>query len=155
MPSHYQGDAEERQALDVYIKLMRAADSVTARLTERKTLDGLSISQFGVLEALYHLGPMHQKEIGRKILKSSGNITMVVNNLEDKDLVERRRDTEDHRFIVIHLTAKGRGVIEDVLPGHVAAITQIMSALTRSEQVSLGALCKKLGQAAQPISGGK
>jgi len=154
VPSHYQGSQEEKQALDTYIKLMRAADSVTARLTERKTLEGLSVSQFGVLEALYHLGPMHQKEIGRKILKSSGNITMVVNNLEGKDLVERRRDAQDHRFIVIHLTDQGRTVIEQILPNHVAAILDAMNALSPEEQASLGNLCKKLGRAAQPIPGG-
>ncbi|MEJ2051903.1 MAG: MarR family transcriptional regulator, partial [Calditrichota bacterium] len=147
------GSEEERRALDVYIKLMRAANSVTARLTELKTLDGLSISQFGVLEALYHLGPMHQKEIGRKILKSSGNITMVVNNLEEKGLVERRRDQQDHRFIVIYLTNRGRSKIEGILPDHVTAIRQIMQRLTPKEQTSLGDLCKKLGRAAQTISG--
>jgi len=153
MPSHFQGSEQERRALDTYIKLMRAADSVTARLNELKTLCGLSVSQFGVLEALYHLGPMHQKEIGRKILKSSGNITMVVNNLEGRGLVERRRDQQDHRFIVIHLTDKGRTAIEDILPDHVAAILSIMNTLSPDEQESLGHLCKKLGLAAQPIPG--
>ncbi len=145
MPTHYKGNKAEKEALDTYIKLMRAAESVTSKLNEYKTYEGLSISQFGTLEALYHLGPMYQKDIGRKILKSSGNITMVIDNLEDKGLVERRRDQRDRRYVSIVLTEKGEKIISEILPGHIAAIVEIMDALNEEERRALGKLCKKLG----------
>nr|NIP73420.1 MarR family transcriptional regulator [Gammaproteobacteria bacterium]NIR98346.1 MarR family transcriptional regulator [Gammaproteobacteria bacterium]NIV21028.1 MarR family transcriptional regulator [Gammaproteobacteria bacterium] len=83
MGTHYKGDPAEVAALDAYIKLARAAESVIARI-HRRTASGLTVSQFGVLEALYHLGPMHQRMIGAKLLKSGGNVTMVIDNLEKR-----------------------------------------------------------------------
>jgi len=73
MPTHYQGTPQEINALNTYIKMTRAVDSFMNRLNQHRTLGDLTLSQFGVLEALYHLGPMSQNEIGAKILKSSGN----------------------------------------------------------------------------------
>ena len=75
---------QEVVALGTFVKLMRAAESVSADVHKEIGEAGLSISQFGILEALYHLGPMSQKEIGAKILKSAGNITMVIDNLEKR-----------------------------------------------------------------------
>ncbi len=145
MGTHYRGTAEEVTALDAYIKLARAAESVTARLNRRTTAAGLTVSQFGVLEALYHLGPMCQRDLGKKILRSSGNITMVVDNLEKRGLVRREREAADRRFVTVHLTAKGRRLIEEILPRHVQAIVEEMSVLTPAEQEELGRLCKMLG----------
>ena len=147
MGTHYKGTEEEKNALNTYIKLMRAAESVASKLNEYKTHESLSISQFGALEALYHLGPMYQKDIGRKILKSSGNITMVIDNLEQKDLVERKRDERDRRYVTISLTEKGEEMIAGILPGHIAAIVEIMESLDKEEKEDLGHLCQKLGLA--------
>ena len=75
-------DRPSTLALNTYTKLMRAAESVTGRISRVMTAAGLTISQFGVLEALQHKGPLCQKDIAAKILKSSGNITLVIDNLE-------------------------------------------------------------------------
>jgi MarR family 2-MHQ and catechol resistance regulon transcriptional repressor len=80
MPSHHTGDAREVLALTTYIKLVRAAESVSGRRWPRIAAAGLSESQFGVLEALYHLGPMHQCDLAERILKTSGNVTVVIKN---------------------------------------------------------------------------
>ena len=145
MPTHYRGTAAERRALDAYIKLVRAAESVTARLSPGVEAAGLSGSQFGALEALLHRGPMSQRELGQKLLKSSGNITMVVDNLEKRGLVRRERDRDDRRFITVHLTDEGERLIRDFFPCHAAAITREMGVLTPTEQEELGRLCRKLG----------
>ena len=92
MRARYEGNEEESRALKTYVKLMRAAGSVTARTHRHLSTTGLTISQFAVLEALYHSGPLSQKEIGQKILRSSGNITMVIDNLEKTGLVKRERN---------------------------------------------------------------
>jgi MarR family 2-MHQ and catechol resistance regulon transcriptional repressor len=106
---------------------------------------GLTISQFETLEVLFHLGPMCQRELGEKILKSSGNMTMVIDNLEKRGLVKRQREGGDRRFVTVHLTEEGYRLINEILPRHVAAITEEMSFLTPSEQEELGRLCKLLG----------
>lgn len=135
----------EMKALNTYTKLMRAAESITARTHWHLSSMGLSISQFGVLEALYHLGPLSQKEIGQKILRSSGNITMVIDNLEKRGLVRRARDRSDRRIYNIHLTDEGNNLINKIFPPHAMVISDEMSVLTAAEQETLGNLCKKLG----------
>lgn len=145
MAARFQGTEKEMRALTTYTKLMRAAESLTARAHEHLSSAGLTISQFGVLEALHHLGPMSQKDIGSKILRSSGNITMVIDNLEKRSLVRRERDEHDRRFFIVHLTEAGNKLIRKIFPPHAAVITGEMGALTAAEQKTLGYLCKKLG----------
>lgn len=153
MGTHYQGTDEQRQALDVYIKLSRAAESVSARINQPLNDLGLTISQFGVLEAIYHLGPLHQNELASKILKSSGNITHVVDNLERRDLVERRRDTADRRYISVYLTGEGEQLIADFFPRHVAKVVEEFNILTVEEQRLLATLSKKIGLGIVPEGG--
>jgi MarR family 2-MHQ and catechol resistance regulon transcriptional repressor len=143
----FEGTAAEVRALDTYIKLQRAADTVMARLNRWISDRGLTVSQFGALEALYHLGPLHQNRIGEKLLKSSGNITMVVDNLEQRGLVQRQRDDKDRRCITVSLTDSGHKLIHEIFPEHVELIVHEMAALTAAEQEQLGVLCRKLGLA--------
>lgn len=132
-------------ALNTYTKLMRSAESVTSRVSRTMAAAGLTISQFGVLEALHHKGPLCQRDIAAKILKSTGNITMVIDNLEKQELVTRERSSEDRRFLTIRLTERGEVLISDVFAKVETAILEEMSALTGEEQELLGKLCKKLG----------
>ncbi len=145
MPTHYQGTEQEIRALDAYIRLTRAVDSITSRLFNEPHLQGLTLTQLGVLDVLLHLGPSSQKEVARKILKSSGNLTLVMDNLEKRGLIRRERQAHDRRFLTVSLTPAGRELIETVMPAHVADITCMMSALSPSEQEMLGELCKRLG----------
>ena len=133
-------------ALNTYTKLMRAAESVTNRVHRVLATPKLTISQFGVLEALYHKGPLCQRDIGSKILKSSGNITLVIDNLEKRNLVSRVRDENDRRYFVINLTEPGRDLIAEVFSDVEAGIVTEMASLDEDEQVVLGQLCKKLGR---------
>ncbi len=135
----------EKRALSAYTKLMRAAESVTARTSRHMAAANLTISQFGVLEALYHKGPLCQRDIATKILKSTGNITMVIDNLEKRGLVRRQRDAEDRRFITIHLTETGKQLIDEVFPRVLAAIREEIGILEDAEQEELGRLCRILG----------
>jgi MarR family 2-MHQ and catechol resistance regulon transcriptional repressor len=133
------------KALNTFTKLMRATEAVTNRVHRVLAEPKLTISQFGVLEALYHKGPMCQKDIATKILKSSGNMTMVIDNLEKSDLVRRERDSEDRRFFTIHLTETGKGLIAKVFADVEASIVMEMASLADNELETLGKLCKKLG----------
>ena len=142
-PSTYT-DSEKR-ALNAYTKLMRAAESATGRTGRIMAASDLSISQFGILEALFHKGPLCQRDIATKILKSTGNITMVIDNLERRGLVRRERATEDRRYISIHLTDAGGQLIAEVFPRVLATIVEEMCILEETEQDELGRLCRVLG----------
>ena len=146
MPTSFTGSAAQRRTLDTFIKLTRCTDSLMARIAERNTIGDLTFSQFAVLEALYHLGPMTAGEVGQKILKSGGNMTLVIDNLERDGLVRRERDANDRRVIHVHLTKAGKAKVEAVLPGHVAALVDEFKVLSAREQEMLGELCKKLGK---------
>jgi MarR family transcriptional regulator, 2-MHQ and catechol-resistance regulon repressor len=135
----------EQLPLAVFVKLMRAADTVATNVHRHLQTLGLTPSQFGVLEALWHLGPLHQRQIGRKILKSHGNVTTVLDNLERQGWVVRKRQTEDRRFVTVELSESGRKLISRLFPDHAAAIARELSVLSREEQLELARLCRKLG----------
>jgi MarR family transcriptional regulator, 2-MHQ and catechol-resistance regulon repressor len=146
MASHYKGRRNTLRALNAYINLARAADSLFGRMSAQLELSGLTLGQFGVLEALLHLGPMCQHVIGQKLLRSGGNITLVVDNLEKYGWVKRERQEDDRRKLMVHLTTEGRKLIEQVFPGHAKAIEREMSVLSPQEQERLRVFCRKLGQ---------
>ncbi len=145
MPTHYDGTPEENLALDTFIKFTRASNAFEARLIRRNAICDLTMSQFGVLETLLHLGPLSQSDLGSKLLRSGGNITLVIDNLEKRGLVCRKADAGDRRVSVVHLTPSGEELIRRIFPQQVKAILDELSALTPDEQLTLGSLCKKLG----------
>ena len=146
MLTYYRGTFGERRALGAYIKLLRAADSVRVRAMAHLAASGLTPSQFGALEILLHRGPLCQKEIAAKLLVSGGNITMVIDNLEKRGLVERRRNRDDRRYITVALTAAGRHLISRIFPRHVVRVVEEMGLLSPAEQDLLGSLCRRLGK---------
>jgi len=142
---HRQTTDTARIALDAYTKLMRAAESVTGRISRVMATAELTVSQFGVLEALLHKGPLCQRDIAAKILKSSGNITLVIDNLEKRGLVQRRRDSNDRRYITVSLTAAGQSLIAALFPTVEAAIVDELGILSSAEQTELARVCRTLG----------
>ena len=145
VPSHHRGDPDEVLALTTYIKLVRAAESVAARVWPGIAAAGLTESQFGVLEALHHLGPLHQRDLAARILKTPGNLSVVVRNLGRRGLVRRARSAHDRRFVRVELTPRGAALIRRVFPGHAAKLTAELSVLSPGEQRALGRLCGRLG----------
>lgn len=145
MGTHYTGSSSEKNTLNTFIKLMRATESINNRLNKHLAEVDLTVSQFGTLEALYHLGPLNQRAIAEKLLKSGGNITMVIDNLEKSGYVTRKKDPQDRRAVLIHLTEKGDEFINEFFPKHLDKIKKEFSVLTDSEKKQLAAMCKKLG----------
>jgi MarR family 2-MHQ and catechol resistance regulon transcriptional repressor len=145
MPTKYKGTEQERRALDAYIKLQRAAETSLARTTAHLSDYGLTTSQFAVLEALYHLGTLSQRDLAEKLLKSSGNISIVLKTMERRGWITRERDPEDNRYKQVCITACGRELIAGMFADHVAGIVAEMGALTADEQEALARLCRKLG----------
>jgi MarR family 2-MHQ and catechol resistance regulon transcriptional repressor len=135
----------DAEALRVYAKLLRAGRTVLARVEPGLAAAGLTPTQFGVLEAILHKGPLTQRDLMRRVLTSPGNMTDVVDKLEARDLVRRARSAADRRAVLVDLTPHGRSVIEALFPRHAADVTRAMGVLTADEQAILGRLLRKLG----------
>jgi len=144
MGTHHQGTVEEINALNAFIKLQRAAESVASRVHAGLPA-GLTTTQFAVLDALQHLGPLCQGELAEKLLRTGGNLTLVVDNLEKAGHVVRERDPADRRFVVVKLTERGARFVGEVYPSIVARVTQELGRLSATEILDLGRLCKKVG----------
>jgi MarR family 2-MHQ and catechol resistance regulon transcriptional repressor len=140
-------ETRKQQSLKGYVKLMRAAESVNRRINAEHVLAGrLTMSQFAVLEALYaHGGQLKQVEIAKKILKTPGNLTLVIDNLVRASLVTRTVSAADRRANAIELTLKGSTLISEVFPKMADAITDAFDVLDSQELNQLSELLKKLG----------
>lgn len=147
MGPRYRGAKTEVRALAAFVALQRAAESVMSATQEEIVRAGLTQSQFGVLEALLHLGPLCAKDLARKILRSKGNLTLVIENLEREGLVERTARDEDRRYLTVALTKKGRRLVAGMFPRHAGTIVKALRILTADEQEELRRLCRKLGKA--------
>ncbi len=145
MPTKYKGTLTETRALNTYIKLQRAAETSLMRTTAHLSDYNLTTSQFAVLEALYHLGTLSQRDLAEKLLKSTGNMSTVLKNMERRGLISRVRDPGDNRYMQVCITDSGRTLLKSMLDKHVAGIVAEMGVLTGEEQEELARLCRKLG----------
>lgn len=105
---------------------------------------GITLAQFGVMEALYHLGPMRVSQLIRKTLSTGGNMTVVIRNLEKEGYIVRCADSEDKRASVVHLSDKGIALIEEIFPRHLESLNDLLKALDSYEKTQLVHLLKKL-----------
>ena len=134
-------------ALDTWVKLARASSSFGKKSSENIRTFGLTEPQFGVIDALGHLGPMTIGKLCEKMLVSGGNMTLVLDNLEKSELIERVKNPNDRRAINVQLTPKGEERFNEIFIQHAEKIGEWMSVLTEDEQIELGKLLKKLGRA--------
>jgi MarR family 2-MHQ and catechol resistance regulon transcriptional repressor len=141
----FKGSAKDKLALECLVKLSRASDALMQATSRHFKNFELTESQFGVLEMLLHLGPLSQCQIAKKHLKTPGNITHIIDNLEQAKLVARISKPEDRRTKIIILTELGEKKIKEVFPVHVKEISNALSVLSKEEQEQLASLCKKLG----------
>ncbi len=132
--------------LKVLIALNRGTNHLRKFEIKAIAASGLTISQFGVLEMLYHLGPLKICQIIEKSLFTSGNMTVVVNNLEKMGMVARRKDPKDKRSWYIAITQSGTTLIEQAFPEHLANISAALANINDQEKKQLIAILKKLKQ---------
>ncbi len=132
--------------VNLFLVLWKAASAVQSYA--ENSITGLEMcgSAFAVLEALLHKGPLPVNEIGKKILLTSGSITVAVDRLEQRALVERRAHGTDRRARIVHLTKEGRKLITRTYAEHAADMEELAAAsLTRAERRTLISLLKKIG----------
>ena len=130
----------------VHLWLLLWKATKTQELHARRSVEatGLCLSDFGVLEALLHKGPLPVSTLGKKILISSGSMTAAVDRLEAQRLVERRSSPTDRRVRIARLTTQGEALIERLFAEHARDMERAFSCLTGPEKVTLAALLHKL-----------
>lgn len=138
---------DRKEALKLWVVLARCFNSFAQNEAYHLKAFELTPPQFGVLEALAHLGPLKMCDIGTKLLMSGANVTGVVDRLEKKGLVRRVMEAEDRRTFHIHLTEAGSKLIAKFFPIHAGRIEAFTNVLTSKEKRVLTDLLKKLGRA--------
>lgn len=145
MGSKFNGSIEKKIALETYIKFFRASEIVKSKIAAITNSHGFSEGQYYVLDALYHLGSLPQKVLAEKIMRTEGNITMIINNLLKRKIIKRTKSKKDGRVHIISLTEKGKTEFEKIFPVVANEIETIFASLTPEEKILLQNLCKKAG----------
>lgn len=135
-------------ALRLLVVMSRALRAVTEPTRQQLRQWELSPTEFGVLEALYHKGPLPLSELAARILVTGASTTYTVKRLEERGLVQRRACAEDQRFVFGELTDAGRALIAEVFPAHAEQLRLAMRGLSRREKRDAAELLKRLGLAA-------
>lgn len=134
------------QSLKLWVVLSRAFDAVQGHAVADIARHGLTITEFGVMEALYHKGPLMLGEVQRKILVTSGGVTYLIDRLAAKGLVERRRCEKDRRAYYAALTPEGEALIREIFPRHAAAIDRALGGLDPAQKEQAITLLRTLGR---------
>jgi MarR family 2-MHQ and catechol resistance regulon transcriptional repressor len=135
----------------IRLVLGRAAKAIESLDRSSISSTGLNISDFSILEALLHKGPLPINTIGKKILLTSGSMTTAANRLAKKGLIKRVKDPSDGRFYFLHLTRNGQELITKVYAQHAQNLEKLAGALNSQERSQLVTLLKKIGRHAQEI----
>lgn len=133
-------------ALHNFIAIMRTKESIEKIVKQDVKQYGLNLTEFSVLELLYHKGEQPIQQIGDKILIASSSTTYVVDKLVDKKLVQRQVSTNDRRIFLASLTQKGQQLMTKIFPQHAQTIHQIFSDMSIEEMKQLQRLLLKVNR---------
>jgi MarR family 2-MHQ and catechol resistance regulon transcriptional repressor len=148
-------ERDRAATLGLVIALGRALQAMERVVRPHLVTSGLAMTEFAVLEALYHKGPLRLGEIRDRILVTGASTTYVVKKLEERGLMRRKSYAEDSRVVLGELTAKGRALMDEVFPVHVEMLQQAAAGLTVSEKREASRLLRTLSRHARDTSGQK
>ncbi len=120
-------------AVSTYVRLVRTAEALHAKVSQGLIDEGLTASQFSTMKVLRLRGPLAQKDIATYLLKTGGNITLVVDNLVRRKLVRRGNDPNDRRIALVELTPLGEATFERIYPQHLERIHNVMASLSQDQ----------------------
>lgn len=143
---------EASSGVHAWLVLWKAARTLEGHAQRSIQSFGMCLSDFAVLEALLHKGPLPVNTLGKKVLLTSGSMTAAVDRLERLGLVERRDDPDDRRARIVHLKDEGRASICKLFAQHAADMERAVSPLSKQELHSLVRLLRKLGQGAEALA---
>ena len=126
--------------------LFRTRDTLKEIIKEDVKGYGLNVTEFGTMEALYHKGPLSISQILKKVLIANSSMSYVLETLETKEYVQRKKNPKDKRSFVIELTEKGKTTFECMYDHHKKTIRARLDALSEDEEKTLQSLLKKIGK---------
>ncbi len=141
-----------KQSLKALTVMLRATQSVEDVLRKDMQKRNMNMTEFAVLELLFHKGEQPIQKIGDKILITSGSITYVVDKLEKKGFVQRNACPTDRRVTFAQITKSGEEFMEQIFPQHEAKVAQLFEGITEEEVVTVIDLMKKVGFHAKELS---
>lgn len=127
--------------------LFRTQNKLENLIRDDMRCHGLNTSEFGALEVLYHKGPLPVQAIKEKVLIASSSMSYVIERLLDKDLITKVMDSKDNRIHHVHLSTKGKALMDEIYPKHVETLRLTLDKLTPEEEGQLQSLLKKIGKA--------
>ncbi|MFD2759945.1 MarR family winged helix-turn-helix transcriptional regulator [Lentibacillus juripiscarius] len=136
----------ENLSLKAFVVLMKSSKSVMEHVKNNIHSFDMKTSEFTVLEALHHKGPMTVKQISEAVLIGTGSMTYVIDKLETKGLLERRPCPDDRRVIHIHITDKGTQLMDEIFPRHQQAIENLFHDITPKEKKTIIDVLKRVGK---------
>jgi MarR family 2-MHQ and catechol resistance regulon transcriptional repressor len=146
-------DHDRTATLQLIIALARSYQAIARCVRSQLTQRGLGMTEFAVLEALYHKGALPLGEIRDRILVTGASTTYVVKKLEERGLMRRRPCGEDQRVVFGELTAKGRALIDEVFPAHVDRLQEVTSGLSVAQKRDVSRLLRRLSRHARTTTG--
>ena len=137
--------------LKAFTVLHRATNASQEATRKQVLLSNLNLTEFAVMELLYHKGEQPIQMIGKKVLIASSSITYVVDKLEQKGIVTRKSCASDRRVTYAALTDLGKQQIEEIFPAHEQKIAQIFEVLSKEELETFTELLKRVGHHAATL----
>jgi MarR family 2-MHQ and catechol resistance regulon transcriptional repressor len=137
------------EAPRLWLVLARAYGSIATYVERSFGERGFCLTDFMILEALLHKGPLTISAIGEKILLASASMTSAIDRLEQRNLVRRTSSPGDRRVRRVELTDDGNGFITRLYAHHVEDLERIAGELSSEERRVLHGALKKMGLAAR------
>lgn len=142
----------EEESLRALTVILRASGSITQMVKKDMDSYGVNPTEFMVLELLYNRGPQAIQVIGNKVLLASSSITYVIDQLEKKDFVQRKKNKEDRRVTLVSLTAKGQKLMKEIFPQHSSVISKLFEDLSDQDLTKLSESLKTIGYKAVELN---
>lgn len=142
-------DRDTRAALHVWIAINRTVGSIHKHLRRQVEAHELTLTEFAVLEALLHKGPLTHGQIADQVLLASSSMTYVIDKLEERGLLRRRQSEEDRRKKLAELTQEGRAKIDAAFPEHAGLIEDLMADLSLEEKREAASMLRRIQRYAE------
>jgi MarR family 2-MHQ and catechol resistance regulon transcriptional repressor len=128
----------------LWVRFLRFSLLSHKKLEDDLSKVGLTSPQFYVLATIGYAGGLPFGEIGAKMIVTVSNLTGIVDRLEEKKVVARKRDENVRRVVYVVLTEKGEKLYKSAIPLFERSIVKVFSSLDKPQQKELSALLRKL-----------
>lgn len=141
----------ENLSLKAFVVIMKASKTLEELVKKDIADHGMKMSDFAILEALYHKGRQTIKQISEAVLINTGSITYVIDKLEKNEYLQRTHCTDDRRVVYIEITEKGNDVMKDIFPKHQTLIEELFSDIPEEHKRILIDTVKTIGKKGENV----